>query len=258
MFQLNCTQPSGEADIEQARRARTPAAHGIVHAPAPTTLRAAARPEPVRDTSRALGARRFMIVHRNAKQLIEYWLGLRETQDPPSRAQIDPNAIRNILPHVFMLERIDRDHVVFRLAGTEICSLFGREFRAHNFLSFWYGDCRAQARTLVDGVLSAPGPGVIAAHAETVAGDRLDLEWVLLPITSPTGSLSRVLGCMHVRNQTEMQNRRIKRPLVRQKIFFVQRPERASAPAEPILAISGRAELFHFGLKDPGDVRPKL
>jgi len=217
-------------------------------------MRAPAPVEPIRDSAGALGARGFMIVHRNAKLLIDYWMQLRQEQDPPSRAQIDPNAIRTILPNVFMLERIDRDHVIFRLAGTEICALFGREFRAQNFLSFWYGACRAQARSLIEDVLAAPGPGVVAAHAETVAGDRLDLEWVLLPITSPAGALTRVLGCMHVRNRAEAQNRRIRRPLVRQKIFFVQPPEERAPALDPMIAISGRTELFAAG-RDPSEAR---
>lgn len=185
-----------------------------------------------------------MIVHQSAKDLIEYWLSLRDVQDPPSRVQVEPSAIRHILPSVFLLEAVDRDHVIFRLAGTEICTLFGREFRAHNFLSFWYGRGRSQARALIEDVLEAVGPGVIAAHAETVAGERLDLEWVLLPLTSPTGSLDRLLGCMSLRNRNGLDLKRLQRPLVRQRIFFVQKPQIGDAAASHGIATSGRLELF--------------
>ena len=40
-------------------------------------------------------------------------------------------------PYTFILQRFDSEHAVFRLAGTEICHLFGREFRDQNFLNLW-------------------------------------------------------------------------------------------------------------------------
>ncbi len=76
---------------------------------------------------------------RNPKTraLYHYWNGLRQGRDVPCRNDIEPRQIKNLLPDIFILEHFDNDHLVFRLAGTRLCEFYGREFRAHNFLSLW-------------------------------------------------------------------------------------------------------------------------
>ena len=102
-----------------------------------------------------------------SRALYHYWNGLRQGREVPCRKDIDPRQIKMLLPDIFILERFDHDHLVFRLAGTRICDFYGREFRAHNFLTLWRGRDRFQMRDFLKDVLDKPAPGVAMSRAES-------------------------------------------------------------------------------------------
>jgi hypothetical protein len=64
---------------------------------------------------------------KRLRQLYEYWLGQAKGR-LPARADIDPAAIPQLLPYLFMIdvERAPR-RFRFRLIGTQICTWAGRD-----------------------------------------------------------------------------------------------------------------------------------
>ena len=66
---------------------------------------------------------------QTTRQLYRYWRGLRGDQDVPFRFQVDPADMRTFLPEVFVLSRQSPACYPFRIAGTGLCSYFGRELR---------------------------------------------------------------------------------------------------------------------------------
>ena len=126
--------------------------------------------------------------------LFYYWMGLKQTRPAPSRRDIEPRQIKSLLPNLFMLERVDTKHIIFRLAGTAFCERYGREFREHNFLALWRGDDHLRVRTLIDQLLDQAKPGLITYRGESIDRLTLDSEILLLPICDENGQLTRLMG----------------------------------------------------------------
>src|SRR5690348_18128600 len=54
--------------------------------------------------------------------------------------------IRHVLGDTFMLSADFIDELRFRLAGTRVCALFGREIKGESFTSFWGDSDRKSTR----------------------------------------------------------------------------------------------------------------
>lgn len=132
--------------------------------------------------------------HANTRTLLAYWDARRRGEPAPARADIAPQDLGALLSHIFLLRRMDREHHVFRLAGTGLCGLHKREFRDQNFLSMWSDHDRAHMTALLEGALGAPAPARALCEAVTLDGRTCPVELTLLPLRGPEGWLDRVLG----------------------------------------------------------------
>jgi hypothetical protein len=129
-----------------------------------------------------------------SNEVFTYWDSLRVGRAAPSRAQINPSALRNRLPDLFMLDWVG-PQLKFRLAGTRICELFGRELRDTRFLSLWSQACRDQVN---EAALSALRMEEAIVIEILLAGDckGQTCEMLLLPLRSTSGVVDRLLGCL--------------------------------------------------------------
>lgn len=139
-----------------------------------------------------------MIQHPNARALYAYWQDLRGDAAAPQQRTLTPAAIKDLLPHLFVLQRFDPQHFVFRLAGTGYCALFGREFRTQNILALFQGPARRYLGVLLDRIVSLPCGGVAETRAETLNGDHCLIEHVFLPIADSDNRITRLLGIANV------------------------------------------------------------
>ncbi len=134
--------------------------------------------------------------HAATRMLFSYWDALRGERAAPERGEIEPGEIRHVLADTFILELRDDQTCEFRLAGTRICALFGRELKGREFTDIWKEAARAEARRDVD-VVTAETAGVVSGlRGETPGGDQLDLELLLLPLRHRGKTHSRVLGAL--------------------------------------------------------------
>src|SRR5262245_1342939 len=128
----------------------------LVSAPARALLRHSHRRCLRRDVSR-FGTRRRLsepfgdsaMKHPASRELYAYWTAQRGTRRAPNRNQIDPGVIRGILGDSFMINREVGTDAVFRLAGTRICDMFGRELKGERFLSLWDARSHTELRMLL-------------------------------------------------------------------------------------------------------------
>lgn len=138
--------------------------------------------------------------HAASRILFSYWNGLRGERTAPERSEIDPVAIREILADTFICE-VDREaQHPFRLAGTRLCALFGREVKGLGFAALWSPSARAEgaceAHALVETVL-AEASGVVAGLRGTTRNLKvLDIELLLLPLRHGGRTHARILGCI--------------------------------------------------------------
>jgi hypothetical protein len=141
---------------------------------------------PVRDKSTA-------VKHPSSRRLYAYWIERRAGRMAPERSDIDPAAIRALLGDSFVLSGGNERR--FRVAGTRVCALFGRELRGASFASIWDGRSAALIRDIITGV--AEGAGIVAGgQAQGRAGPAIPFELLLLPLIHGQTIGARMLGLL--------------------------------------------------------------
>lgn len=133
--------------------------------------------------------------HQTSRELFQYWNKLRGDNPAPSRHEFEPAYIGNILPSVFMLE-LSADIASLKLAGGDICALFGDELRGKSFSGLWLNCVERKPSTIVAQCASEQLPFVVTADGLSTSGTVNKLEMLLLPLISENGQFDRVIGSL--------------------------------------------------------------
>jgi hypothetical protein len=134
--------------------------------------------------------------HPTSRMLFSYWDALRGDRAAPERDEIEPGAIRHILADTFILEVGDGNRAHFRLGGTRLCALFGRELKGETLYGLWPSEAQDEIRHLIDLVLDETAGLVVGMIGATNDKAALDLEMVLLPLRHRGKTHARILGAM--------------------------------------------------------------
>lgn len=137
-----------------------------------------------------------MMKERTNQQLYAYWNEVRAGRIAPRRFEIEPARIAGILPDTFILERVDRAHYLFRLAGTRVCELHGREFRGRNLLDSWTEADQEVLGRLLESVTKEGAVAVIGLIGTASEDRTASFEMLLLPLMHAGDEISRILGSM--------------------------------------------------------------
>ncbi len=136
--------------------------------------------------------------HPSNRDLYNYWNERRGARLAPERGEIEPSEIRQVLGDTFVLACDGIANHPFRLAGTRLCSLFGRELKGESFVKLWDRTDQAALRELI-GVVIEERVGVVASITACKADDAMlpiSLELVLLPLAYRSKTDARVLGAL--------------------------------------------------------------
>ena len=137
--------------------------------------------------------------HLVSQTLHAYWDDLRAGRAAPERADVDPAAIRHILANTFILEvtggPVRPRDVRFRLSGTRLNALFGRDLRGAPFESI-LASGGTLAESLLDAVAGDRAPVIAAARGGPPGWDAVDLELLLLPLRHHDRNQLRILGSL--------------------------------------------------------------
>ena len=136
--------------------------------------------------------------HKNSHLLVGYWSRLRRGRDVPDQGDIDPRAIKRLLPYVFILDCEDPVRPVYRLAGTSLCERFGYELKGTNFLAHWEAQSGLSLASLLRQAQKASQPLCLTSIAATVDNGMAELESVLAPIALRGGYPTRFLGLVQM------------------------------------------------------------
>jgi hypothetical protein len=141
-----------------------------------------------------------IVKHKECEALLDYWANLCGGNDVPSHAQIQPRALKEILPMVFLLDASNPAGPVYRLAGTQLCQQFGFGLRGVNFFTTWEVSSAAVASAL----LQTSQEELVPVGFELVAtfGNlrSVDVEIVLAPLRFGDAGVVRFIGAMHISN----------------------------------------------------------
>ena len=127
--------------------------------------------------------------------LFQYWNRLRHGRPAPKRTEIEPADIKTLLADTFILERDTRSEAVFRLAGTRLCAVFGRELKGFSFPSLWQDKDRRLIGRLAHGVFESAN--VVVIVFEGISGNQRSnqFEMIVLPLDGGADN-QRCLGAV--------------------------------------------------------------
>lgn len=131
------------------------------------------------------------------RQAEAYWTALRRGDDVPSRSQIDPRGLENILSNTFILERIAPGIARFRLAGSLVNEMAGMEVRGMPVTAFFTTDARKQLSNAMEHMFDTPAVVELELQIEAPRLSKpREARMLLLPLRSDLGDISRVLGVL--------------------------------------------------------------
>lgn len=134
--------------------------------------------------------------HKSTKAVYAYWNEKRRQRPAPERADIDPTVIRHALGDTIMLSADFVDQLRFRLAGTRVCALFGRELKGETFAGLWSEASRQSIAELLAIVINETVGAVAGLTGRTADSDEVELELLLLPLTRSGHARTRALGVL--------------------------------------------------------------
>ncbi len=135
--------------------------------------------------------------HASTRELFAYWNERRGDRLAPERSDIEPIAIRHVLGDVFILTIDFANEHRFRLAGTQMCALFGRELKTENFAGLWDELSARVMQYLLKVIAEEKIGGVAGVTGHTADGATVDLELLILPLVAQDGGI-QALGLLAV------------------------------------------------------------
>jgi hypothetical protein len=119
--------------------------------------------------------------HPSSREFFAYWDRARGEAGAPDRSDIEPSAVRGLLGDIFVLSYDAEKGHRFRVAGTRVCALFGRDLKDQNFSALFAPACRAEIDQIIAAVAEETLPAIAGLTATSQDGGRAHLELLLLP-----------------------------------------------------------------------------
>jgi len=136
--------------------------------------------------------------HKNSHLLVGYWSRLRRGRDVPDQTEIDPRAIKRLLPYVFILDAENPARPIYRLAGTALCERFGFELKGTGFLAHWESHSSVALASLLQQALWLKQPVCLTSIGASAECGMVELETVLLPVKFGESGPTRFLGMIQI------------------------------------------------------------
>jgi len=136
--------------------------------------------------------------HKNSHLLVGYWSRIRKGRAVPDQTDIDPRAIKRMLPFVFILDAENPARPIYRLAGTSLCERFGFELKGTGFLAHWEAQSSAALATLLAQALKLRQPVCLSSIGASADCGMVELETVLAPVTFGPGAPTRFFGMIQI------------------------------------------------------------
>ena len=134
--------------------------------------------------------------HLSSRTLFAHWNDRRGNRPAPERGEIDPGAIRPALADCFILSFNQLTNHPFRLAGTRVCALFGRELKGCGFIELCERSKHSQVNDLA-AIVADESTGMVAgAVGWTAEGFTVELELLLLPLKHGGRTHVRLIGTL--------------------------------------------------------------
>jgi len=118
--------------------------------------------------------------HPASQALFAYWDDKRGHARAPDRQAFEPVEIRELLGDTFVLS-YESATCSFRVAGTRLCALLGRDLKGESFAALFAGESRGEIEDLLRLVAEEALTAVAGLSAMAPDGAVTHLELLLLP-----------------------------------------------------------------------------
>src|SRR3979411_78679 len=99
--------------------------------------------------------------HPSNREFFAYWDEQRGGGRAPDRSAIEPGAVRELLGDIFVLSYDAAAGYPFRVAGTRVCALLGRDLKGRSFIAL----CMTAARREIEEIIAVVAEEMLAAVA---------------------------------------------------------------------------------------------
>ena len=122
--------------------------------------------------------------HPSSREFFAYWDQKRDGARAPDRSEIEPGAVRELLGDIFVLSYDNEAGYPFRVAGTRLSALLGRDLKDQSFSALFAPEGRRE----IDDIIAVVAEEMLAAVAGITAtsqdGSPAHLELLLLPFNA--------------------------------------------------------------------------
>jgi hypothetical protein len=134
--------------------------------------------------------------HPSSREFFAYWDDKRGTARAPDRADIDPAAVRGLLADIFVLSCEPKLGFPFRVAGTRVCALAGRDLKDQSFAALFTQESRREIEEITTIVADETIGAIAGLTATNDDGTRAHLELLLLPFNARPHTPVSVTGVL--------------------------------------------------------------
>jgi hypothetical protein len=122
--------------------------------------------------------------HPSSRAFFAYWDTQRGDARAPDRCDVEPAAVRELLGDIFVLSAHEASGYPFRVAGTRLCALFGRDLKQASFSALFSAEARPEIEEIVANVATDMLPAIAGVTATSERGATTHLELLLLPFNA--------------------------------------------------------------------------
>jgi hypothetical protein len=122
--------------------------------------------------------------HPSSREFFAYWDAKRGDARAPDRSEIEPGAVRELLGDIFVLSYDNEAGYPFRVAGTRVSALLGRDLKDASFSALFTEDNRREIEDIITYVCEEMLPAIAGITATSEGGAKAHLELLLLPFST--------------------------------------------------------------------------
>lgn len=129
------------------------------------------------------------------RDFVAYWHSLRAGQFLPDREDIDPGAIKHLLPFLVIHDLVAPDRIELRLVGTAVAEDYGTDITGWNYLDMVETGRRDKASESFFMLHNHPVGMTVTLRATTRSGSSWLRQTVDLPISDIRHNRKLVISC---------------------------------------------------------------
>ena len=134
--------------------------------------------------------------HPSNRAFFAYWDAKRGGERAPDRSDIEPGAVRELLGDIFVLSYDNEAGYPFRVAGTRVGALLGRDLKDTSFSALFAPDSRREIEEIVTYVAEEMLAAIAGITATSADGTTAHLELLLLPFNNRAHAPISLTGCL--------------------------------------------------------------